>query len=57
MFERLARIHPDHADDWYPICNLGGWGYGRLLRFQGRPAEAEALDRRILACSNGPNST
>ncbi len=54
MFERLARIHPDHADDWYSICNLGGWSFGRMLRFQGRPGEAEALDRRILALFERP---
>ena len=54
MFERLARIHPDRVDDWYPICNLGHWDYGRMLRFQGRLAEAEALDRRILALFERP---
>jgi serine/threonine protein kinase/tetratricopeptide (TPR) repeat protein len=54
IFERLARIHPDHADDWFLICNLGAWDFGRMRRFQGRPAEAEALDRRILALFERP---
>ena len=54
MFEHLARIHPDRVDDWYPICNLGHWDFGRMRRFQGRLAEAEALDRRILALFDRP---
>jgi tetratricopeptide (TPR) repeat protein len=54
LFERIARTHSDHVYDWYAMFNLGDWGYGEMLRAQGRTAEAEALDRRILAWFERP---
>jgi tetratricopeptide (TPR) repeat protein len=53
LYERVARTHPDRVDDWvmiyYVATRCGDW-----LRGQGRSAEAEQLDRRILALFDRP---
>ncbi len=53
LLEQVARTHPDRIDDWVGIDIVAKW-YGELLGSLGRPAEAEALDRRTLAWFERP---
>jgi serine/threonine protein kinase/tetratricopeptide (TPR) repeat protein len=48
LCEQVARDHPRRLDDYAVIVKLAR-DFGSLLRSQGRSAEAEDLDRRVLA--------